>query len=106
MSVPADTSDVDFAALSNRELTTLLREAESAEREVSDRRQQLHDQIDGMRSEPGDSPELAAELAALAQRERALSTRRLELHQQITEFRLEKNRRLNGLRAPLRAIDA
>jgi hypothetical protein len=50
------------------------------------------------------SHDAEADALTLAEEERELSTLRLELHQRITELRLEKGRRLNGLRAPLTVV--
>jgi hypothetical protein len=103
MSLPADHHDI--AALSNAALSALLKEAEREERGLSDRRQELHDLIDADHGDPDSSPGLEFEISALARREREVSTRRLELHRRITELRLEKNRRVNGIRASLHAVD-
>jgi hypothetical protein len=103
MSIPAGVQGL--ALLSNRTLCELLELAESEERSLSQTRQQLHEQIEALKTRSADAPEEhAAELAGLAQRESTMSEERLELHLHIAELRLEKHSRLDSLRAPLRAV--
>jgi hypothetical protein len=100
MSVPAE--HIDLAKLSNGALCRILEEAEHEEREISDRRREVHDMIDA--SPLGD--EAASDVAAMSQQERQMSAARLQLHMRITELRLEKSRRIDGLRTSLKMVDS
>jgi hypothetical protein len=99
MSMHAETLSLD--KLSNGELCRALEDAEREERSLSDRRGEIHALIDG-----GQAPEDGLELAALSSKERELSARRLRLHQRIVDLRLEKSRRVDGVRAPLRVVES
>jgi Spy/CpxP family protein refolding chaperone len=100
MSVPAEY--IDLAKLSNGALCRLLGEAEHEEREISDRRREVHDLIDASSLDA----EAASDVAAMSQQERQMSAARLQLHMQITELRLEKSRRVDGLRPSLKIVDS
>lgn len=96
----------ELAPLSFRALEELLDRAEREERTLSAERRLLHDQIDVLQAVTPRFPERhGTELASLSRRERELSAERLELHRQIAELRLEKHRRRDALRAPLRAVE-
>lgn len=84
----------------NAALMRLLDTLDHEEVTLSKQRRLLHDRIDRMQAEHG----APSDVAALQLEDRALSERRLLLHQQITELRLERNRRLAGLRASLHAV--
>jgi uncharacterized protein YPO0396 len=97
------TEGVSLVRLSNRELCGMLAEAEREERNLSDRRKELHALIDDLSV---NAPEDDFELVTLSQKERELSVERLQLHQRILELRLEKSGRIDGLRTPLRVVNA
>ena len=84
----------------NAALMGLLDTLDQEEATLSKQRRLLHERIDQLQASNGETPDLVA----LQQEDRALSERRLLLHQQITELRLERNRRLAGLRAGLHAV--
>ena len=92
----------DLASLSNGELMRLLSDAEEQERFLSEERRTVHYRLD---SPDGVSGAEADSLAALQHAERTISERRLELHQRITELRMERGRRVSGLRPRLRVVD-
>jgi len=92
----------DLASLSNGELMRLLSDAEEQERFLSEERRTVHHRLD---SPDGVSGAEADSLAALQHAERTISERRLELHQRITELRMERGRRVSGLRPRLRVVD-
>jgi hypothetical protein len=77
----------------------MLDEAELEERSISDHRAELHAMI-------GARPPEDLEVAAMWQKERELSAERLQLHQRILDLRLEKSRRIDGVRTPLRAVES
>jgi len=93
------TEGISFVLLSNGELCRMLDEAEREERNLSDRRKELHALIDDLSV---NAPENDFELVTLSQKERELSAERLQLHQRILDLRLEKSGRIDGLRTPLR----
>ena len=96
----------DLASLSNGALMRLLEEAQENERFLSDERRSLHDRLDRREKEVGElTGSDSGSLAALQRTERMLSERRLELHQRITELRMERGRRVSGLRAHLEIVD-
>jgi hypothetical protein len=101
MSNPAE--DINVVLLPNGELCTMLEQAELEERTLSDRRKDIHALID-YRSLT--APEGDFELATLWRKERELSAKRLHLHQRILDLRLERSRRLDGMRTPLRAVES
>jgi hypothetical protein len=94
--------DINIALLSNRALCTMLEEAEQEERSLSDRRRELHTLIDARSVHATNG----FELGQMRRKERELSTDRLQLHQRILELRLEKSRRIDRLRTPLRAVES
>jgi len=96
----------ELASLSNGALMRLLEEAEENERFLSEERRSLHERLDTGEPETGQASESdSSSVAALERAERALSEQRLELHQRITELRIERGRRVSGLRAHLRVVD-
>ncbi len=105
MSIPTEDTNVVAALLSDVELGTLLDEAESEERRLSDRRRELHDLIDA-RYLVASAPEDQVELTELALREREISAERLQLHQRILDLRLEKSRRAEARSAPPRDLNS
>jgi hypothetical protein len=92
---------LDPSSPSTSALMRLLETLDGQEVSLSVQRRLLHDRIDQMQVENGDTPEVAA----LQAQERALSSNRLELHQRIIELRIERSRRIEGLRANLHAVD-
>lgn len=92
---------LEASSLSNADLMSLLETLDKKEASLSEQRRLLHERIDQLQVQNGDTPEVAA----LRQEERSLSTSRLHLHQRITELRLERGRRVADLRADLHALD-
>jgi hypothetical protein len=96
----APTEDASLAMLSDRALSLLLDAAELEERDMSDRRAKLHALIDARHVAANASDE-DLDLAELSRQEREISADRLYLHQRILDIRLEKSRRVDGVRMPL-----
>jgi len=92
---------LEDSSLSNADLMKLLETLDSQQIVLSVRRRELHSQIDHLQRENGDT----SEVAALQEEERRLSNTRLQLHQRINELRIERGRRVAGIRANLHAID-
>lgn len=91
----------DLTSLSNGQLMRLLSDAEEQERFLSDERRTVHHRLDNPDGVSGSD----AGSVALQRAERTLSERRLQLHQRITELRLERGRRVSGLRPQLSVAD-
>ena len=89
-------------SLPNGALMRLLEEAEEKERLLSEERRALHGQLD---EADGVSSADPGSLAALHRAERTLSEQRLELHLWITELRMERARRVSGLRPQLKVAE-